>query len=946
MKDVYDEVVRERLRKDNAPLAGEAKKKQNGNQTECNTTKSSEGAPLPTSVLTPLVNRVRTDVTAIKKVGGQVWTREPLTEARLYKHLNGGPARGVCPIKAGEATTMVGLYDLDSHKGETSWADMVKVAAGLLGSLESHGMKPIAFRSSGGRGIHVFLLWDDPQDAYSVRKFMSDAIEAMGFRNGTAGVACNEIEIFPKQDSVPVDGFGNQFILPLSGLSEPLEPLLGLDPTGKDYALTMDWPISPPVEAVEKPMRYIEPVDVAALGLASKALLAIPNTFDRVAWFNLLCGFKEATGEGGYEVALAWSANHESHTPSEFDKAWNSIAVGRSHGAPAEHLFHVAELNGFNEHIRYEFEDFSEVQLTPKEHAEQVAIQARNQERAERIGQAAIERAQALSLDEIIQRIADHDLAPVSGERLVTEVISELVKSRLGSVDEESALKALKESTGFSLKALRGELMAARRKGPGEDHVEVSAKWPVPTARAFLKDRYMKDGESTLRHWQDEFLVWDEVRYQAVSPADIRSEIYAMFERHRIDLPGRGPVDNTLDALKALANVSSTRTMPSWLCAVEPAPAGEVIPMRNGLLHVPTRELLANTPRFFTAGSVDVAYTPDARHPAAWLKFLADAFPNDVESIEALQQWFGYLLTQDTRQQKALICVGPKRCGKGTIARVLRALLGEYNCTGPSLGQLGGRFGLQGLIGKAVAIISDARVGGASDLQAISENLLRITGEDGISVERKNMIDWDGKLTTRFVLMTNILPGIVDAGGAVASRFIVLRFTQSFYGREDPKLTDKLMDELPGILNWALEGLANLHDRGAFIQPASGTAAVEELIRKTTPILGFVSDTLAFDADSWISKDTLYAAYRAWCEDEGMRFTLQKNAFFGELYTNTDGRLVACEPRVRVAGKSKQLKSVRGARLAEGWADRIAALDSHSEGRFATAADGGDVELM
>ena len=61
-----------------------------------------------------------------------------------------------------------------------------------------------------------------------------------------------------------------------------------------------------------------------------------------------------------------------------------------------------------------------------------------------------------------------------------------------------------------------------------------------------------------------------------------------------------------------------------------------------------------------------------------------------------------------------------------------------------------------------------------------------------------------GKLETRFVILTNELPRLTDASGALASRFITLVLTESFYGREDLGLTDKLAGELPGILNWAL----------------------------------------------------------------------------------------------------------------------------------------------
>ncbi|MDO9507253.1 phage/plasmid primase, P4 family [Hydrogenophaga sp.] len=505
-------------------------------------------------------------------------------------------------------------------------------------------------------------------------------------------------------------------------------------------------------------------------------------------------------------------------------------------------------------------------------------------------------------------------------------VISELASAKgLKPSEVDELLKRLKEVTGLSIKALREDLARTKRRGPAEDAAEVSVEWPVPTARAFLASFFITPkGALTLRHWQDEFLAWNGSRYQSVSVADIRAKVYRLFERTGVPLPGRGVVDNTIDAVKALTNVASSTRIPSWLTKTPAVAVGDVVAISNGLLHLPTRTLLPHDPLYFSVDAADVAFDPQAPEPVHWLQFLADVFPGDQESIDSLQQWFGYLVTSDTSQQKALICVGPKRCGKGTIARVLRGLLGEHNFTGPTLGQIGKDFGLQGLINAKLAVISDARISGSADLQAISENLLRITGEDAVSVQRKGISNWEGKLLTRFVLMTNILPGIVDGGGAVASRFIVLRFTQSFFGREDHKLTEKLMGELPGILNWALDGLKALQDRGAFIQPASGLEAVEELVRKTTPILGFISDTLDFDAGAWVTKDDLYDVYRQWCMDEGAKHVLQKNNFMGEVYTNSDGHLTTFNPRVKGKdGSSKPLKAVKGARIKAEWLARI-----------------------
>src|SRR5690606_40948627 len=66
-------------------------------------------------------------------------------------------------------------------------------------------------------------LWDEQQDAYSVRATLCDILAACGFTNGTSGVAAGQVEVFPKQDAVPADGYGNMFVLPLAGKSVALD---------------------------------------------------------------------------------------------------------------------------------------------------------------------------------------------------------------------------------------------------------------------------------------------------------------------------------------------------------------------------------------------------------------------------------------------------------------------------------------------------------------------------------------------------------------------------------------------------------------------------------------------------------------------------------------------------------------------------------------------------
>src|SRR5580704_11070200 len=148
-------------------------------------------------------------------------------------------------------------------------------------------------------------------------------------------------------------------------------------------------------------------------------------------------------------------------------------------------------------------------------------------------------------------------------------------------------------------------------------------------------------------------------------------------------------------------------------------------------------QFVSRNASIFTYNALDFAFDQNAPRPRQWLEFLYQLWPDDSESIDTLQELFGYCLTANTDQQKAFLLVGPKRSGKGTIARVLGRLIGTANSVAPTLAGIGTNFGLAPLIGRRVAIVSDARLGSRADQHAIGERLLSITGEDAITVDRK-----------------------------------------------------------------------------------------------------------------------------------------------------------------------------------------------------------------
>ncbi len=259
--------------------------------------------------LNPIISRVRIDITAAKRDGRMLWTSERLTDALVLIHLNGGVSRGVCPITEGESTTRLGMLDLDSHHGETSWEGMTAAAIEVMSALAGEGLKPIAFRSSGGRGIHIFILWDKTQDAYSVRQLLKSIIGELGYASGTKGVAAKQIEIFPKQDHVRMGGCGNQFILPLAGKSVPLDSASGLQPLPREAIQTLSWPVSAPVPVCNRPIPRERSaptaLEEADLSIFREMLSFIDPDTDREVWIKIGMALHYETG-GSQEGLILW----------------------------------------------------------------------------------------------------------------------------------------------------------------------------------------------------------------------------------------------------------------------------------------------------------------------------------------------------------------------------------------------------------------------------------------------------------------------------------------------------------------------------------------------------------------------------------------------------------------------------------------------------------------
>lgn len=460
-------------------------------------------------------------------------------------------------------------------------------------------------------------------------------------------------------------------------------------------------------------------------------------------------------------------------------------------------------------------------------------------------------------------------------------------------------------------KCQRGQALEVDQEGyvplgnrdPVTGRVVLSPKRTIPTAEAYVREFHSHPKGRRLHYYAGQLLDWRDNRYVQVEDYEVKKRLQnwlhgaLRYVRNRgreelelVDFESNpNTVNAALESLRGHVHLPDTVASPSWLGKPpNDVDVKDVLPCRTTLLHLPTMERLSPTPSFFTLNALDIDPDPSAPVPATWFQFLHQLFDGDCESHDLLQEWFGYCLTADTSLQKILLMVGPKRSGKGTIARVLRRLVGEGNVSGPTTSSLAGNFGLQPLIGKSLAIVSDARFHG-ENVSTVVERLLCISGEDALTIDRKHMPSLTAKLNTRFMFLSNEFPRLNDSSGALAGRFMILRFHHSFFGKEDPRLTERLLAELPGILNWAIDGWQRLHERGHFVMPSAVEDVVQEIEDLSSPVAAFVRDRCVVGPGYRVSTNSLYDSWKQWCEDEGRQLVSTKQTFGRDLAAAAPG---------------------------------------------------------
>ena len=302
--------------------------------------------------------------------------------------------------------------------------------------------------------------------------------------------------------------------------------------------------------------------------------------------------------------------------------------------------------------------------------------------------------------------------------------------------------------------------------------------------------------------------------------------------------------------------------------------------VRNGILDLSTGKLLDAPPTdSYVTLTGRVEFERSAKCPI-FLEFLDGIFDGDKTRVAFLQRSVGYMLTGLTTEQCFWISHGFGANGKSTFTGVLKELFGDYCRTVDVDSLMAQRYSNASGPKEDIARLAGARLVLASETEEskpLAESLIKqMTGGENLTARElyKNSFEFTPQF--KILLVANHIPIVKGTDNAIWRRIKLVPFDVTIPpSKQDPALLQKLLAELPGILNWALKGY-QLWRRSGLRTPRAVDKATAEY-RSDMDIVGRFLEECATVAEGLrtSSKAELYTAFAEWCKTEGIRQPMQ-----------------------------------------------------------------------
>ncbi len=368
---------------------------------------------------------------------------------------------------------------------------------------------------------------------------------------------------------------------------------------------------------------------------------------------------------------------------------------------------------------------------------------------------------------------------------------------------------------------------------------------------------------------------WDGTAWRLVASEDLERVIWAALLP---DHSKKSTVSGTRDAVLAFAPRREGRA------------TDRRVYFQNGVLDPMTGTVVPHHIDNGNLGTLMCDWDPMAPCPE-WHAFVASIFGGEEDGDDRaalLQEILGWTLIRDSlNAQKIVALDGASRGGKGAIFEVLTALLGHDTAGVMSFCDLSDGKTQSAFRAYDVMFDYDATPPPRQNMKAAIGFMNKLASNEVVSIQLLNtQTPWQGRLNAKVLINCNGIPTMLDDSGATANRFLVLRFTRTFAGREDKTLVGRLLTELPGIAAWAVVGLQRLlANGGAFTTPATSTDATEELRSTNQPMREFIGEYLEIDPKARCHLSEIWQSYRLYCQDANV--SLPTRAMFSRSLKKT-----------------------------------------------------------
>ncbi|WP_333861988.1 phage/plasmid primase, P4 family [Clostridium sp.] len=294
--------------------------------------------------------------------------------------------------------------------------------------------------------------------------------------------------------------------------------------------------------------------------------------------------------------------------------------------------------------------------------------------------------------------------------------------------------------------------------------------------------------------------------------------------------------------------------------------------LRNGTLNLKTGELQEHNRRDYITRLVNVDFKPGAKCPN-WVEFADKIFMGNKELIEYIQKSIGYSMTGDSNLQCFYILHGQGSNGKGTFMKAIMTILGDYAATlkGNSLmekiGDEGARGDLAKLEGKYFVCVNELEERKCFD-EALVKSLTS-GADEVVPVRRMYEEEFDLHPTFKLWMTTNKLPRIKGTDNGIWRRIRKIPFEYNFENDENKDehfFEDKLMPEMSGILNWALEGCLKWQKEGMEV-PEDVKLAIDDYKNEMDPVQRFIDDECIVSETCKVKISELYTCYTDLCHE-------------------------------------------------------------------------------